>query len=50
METLPQFRERMSGVMPILPNMEAFKVMHPLIRTIKEADLLLEESYVNDEL
>ena len=33
-ETLPQFRERMVRVMPVLPNMEAFKVMHPLIRTI----------------
>ena len=29
METLLEFRERMSGVMPVLPNMEAFKVMQP---------------------
>jgi hypothetical protein len=48
METLPQFRERMSGVMPVLPNMEAFKVMHPLIRTINEADLQLEEAHKKD--
>ena len=48
METLPQFRERMSGVMPVLPNMEALKVMHPLIRTINEADLQLEEAHKKD--
>ena len=47
-ETLPQFRERMSGVMPVLPNMEAFKVMHPLIRSINEADLQLEEAHKKD--
>jgi hypothetical protein len=47
-ETLTQFRERMSGVMPVLPNMEAFKVMHPLIRTINEADLQLEEAHKKD--
>jgi hypothetical protein len=47
-ETLPQFRERMASVMPILPNMEAFKVMHPLIRTINEADLQLEEAHKKD--
>jgi len=48
METLVEFRERMSGVMPVLPNMEAFKVMHPLIRTINEADLHLEEAHKKD--
>ena len=48
METLPQFRERMSGVMPVLPNMEALKVMHPLIRTFNEADLQLEEAHKKD--
>ena len=48
METLLDFRERMSGVMPVLPNMEAFKVMHPLIRTINEADLQLEEAHKKD--
>ena len=48
METLLDFRERMSGVMPVLPNMEAFKVMHPLIRTIYEADLQLEEAHKKD--
>ena len=47
-ETLPQFRERMARVMPVLPNMEAFKVMHPLIRTINEADLHLEEAHKKD--
>jgi len=47
-ETLTQFRERMSGVMPVLPNMEAFKVMHPLIRTINEADLQLQEAHKKD--
>ena len=47
-ETLPQFRERMAKVMPVLPNMEAFKVMHPLIRTINEADLHLEEAHKKD--
>ena len=47
-ETLPQFRERMAKVMPVLPNMEAFKVMHPLIRTINEADLQLEEAHKKD--
>ncbi len=30
-ESRSQFRERMSGVMPVLPNIKAFKVMHPLI-------------------
>ena len=49
-ETLPQFRERMARVMPVLPNMEAFKVMHPLIRTINEADLQLEEANKKDRL
>jgi hypothetical protein len=48
METLLEFRERMSGVMPVLPNMEAFKVMHPLIRAINEADLQLEEAHKKD--
>jgi hypothetical protein len=48
METLLDFRERMSGVMPVLPNMEAFKVMHPLIRTINEADLQLQEAHKKD--
>ena len=48
METLLDFRERMSGVMPVLPNMEAFKVMHPLIRAINEADLQLEEAHKKD--
>ena len=47
-ETLPQFRERMAREMPVLPNMEAFKVMHPLIRTINEADLHLEEAHKKD--
>jgi hypothetical protein len=47
-ETLPQFRKRMASVMPALPNMEAFKVMHPLIRTINEADLQLEEAHKKD--
>ena len=47
-ETLPQFRERMAREMPVLPNMEAFKVMHPLIRTINEADLQLEEAHKKD--
>jgi hypothetical protein len=48
METLLEFRERMSGAMSVLPNMEAFKVMHPLIRTINEADLHLEEAHKKD--
>jgi hypothetical protein len=48
METLLEFRERMSGAMSVLPNMEAFKVMHPLIRTINEADLQLEEAQKKD--
>jgi len=48
METLPQFRERMAREMPVLPNIEAFKVMHPLIRTINEADLQLEEAHKKD--
>lgn len=47
-ETLLEFRERMVRVMPVLPNMEAFKVMHPLIRTINEADLQLEEAQKKD--
>ena len=47
-ETLPQFRERMARVMPVLPNMETFKVMHPLIRAINEADLQLEEAHKKD--
>mgnify|MGYP000061559036 CR=1 FL=1 len=47
-ETLLEFRERMVGVMPVLPNMEAFKVMHPLIRAINEADLQLEEAHKKD--
>jgi hypothetical protein len=47
-ETLLEFRERMVRVMPVLPNMEAFKVMHPLIRTINEADLHLEEAHKKD--
>jgi hypothetical protein len=38
----------MAKVMPVLPNMEAFKVMHPLIRTINEADLQLEEAHKKD--
>ena len=49
-ETLLEFRERMVRVMPVLPNMEAFKVMHPLIRTINEADLQLEEAHKKDRL
>ena len=48
METLLEFRERMSGAMSVLPNMEAFKVMHPLIRTINGADLQLEEAQKKD--
>jgi len=48
METLLEFRERMSGEMPVLPSTEAFKVMHPLIRTINEADLQLEEAHKKD--
>lgn len=48
METLLEFRERMSGAMSVLPNMEAFKVMHPLIRTINGADLQLEEAQKED--
>jgi hypothetical protein len=47
-ETLLEFRERMSGAMSVLPNMEAFKVMHPLIRTINGADLQLEEAQKKD--
>jgi len=47
-ETLPQFRERMAREMPVLPNMEAFKVMHPLIRTSNEADRHLEEAHKKD--
>jgi len=47
-ESLSQFRERMSGVMPVLPTTEAFKVMHPLIRAINEADLHLEEAHKKD--
>jgi hypothetical protein len=47
-ESLSQFRERMSGVMPVLPTMEAFKVMHPLIRAINEADLHLAEAHKKD--
>ena len=47
-ETLTKFRERMAREMPVLPNMEAFKVMHPLIRTINEADLHLEEAHKKD--
>ena len=47
-ETLLEFRERMVRVMPVLPNMEAFKVMHPLIRTINEADLQIEEAHKKD--
>ena len=49
-ESLSQFRERMSGVMPVLPTMEAFKVMHPLVRAINEADLHLEEDHKKDRL
>ena len=48
METLLDFRERMSGVMPVLPSMEVFKVMHPLIRTINEADLQLKAAHKKD--
>ena len=47
-ETLLEFRERMAREMPVLPNTEAFKVMHPLIRTINEADLQLEEAHKKD--
>ena len=47
-ETLPQFRERMAREMPVLPNMGAFKVIHPLIRAINEADLQLEEAHKKD--
>jgi hypothetical protein len=47
-ETLLEFRERMVRVMPVLPNMEAFKVMNPLIRTINEADLQLKEAHKKD--
>ena len=49
-DTLPQFRERKAREMPVLPNTEAFKVMHPLIRTINEADLQLEEANKKDRL
>lgn len=47
-ETLLEFRERMAREMPVLPNTEAFKVMHTLIRTINEADLQLEEAHKKD--
>lgn len=47
-ESLSQFRERMSGVTPVLPSLEAFKVMHPLVRAINEVDLHLEEIHKKD--
>jgi len=47
-ESLSQFRARMSGVMPVLPTTEAFKVMPPLIRAINETDQHLEEAHKKD--